>query len=73
MLIRPQGNSFAQYRTWVIINFLLATGIRALELRNLLIGDIDLKNGIVTLQHTKNRKARIIPIPSSLSNVTAGI
>ncbi len=69
LLIRPQGNSFAQYRTWVIINFLLATGIRALELRNLLIGDIDLKNGIVTLQHTKNRKARIIPIPSSLSNI----
>ena len=67
LLVRPKEDSFAQYRTWVIINLLLATGIRALELRNLLIGDIDLANGIITLQHTKNRKPRIIPIPSSLN------
>ncbi|MCH4239840.1 MAG: tyrosine-type recombinase/integrase [Oscillospiraceae bacterium] len=67
LLARPKEDSFAQYRTWVIINLLLATGIRALELRNLQIGDIDLANGIITLQHTKNRKPRIIPIPSSLS------
>ncbi|MGW8114891.1 tyrosine-type recombinase/integrase [Caproicibacterium sp. NSD3] len=67
LLVRPKEDSFAQYRTWVIINLLLATGIRALELRNLLISDIDLANGIITLQHTKNRKPRIIPIPSSLN------
>ncbi len=66
LLQRPIGNSFAQYRSWVIVNVLLATGIRALELRELLIGDIDLPNGILTLQHTKNRKSRIIPIPTSL-------
>jgi integrase/recombinase XerD len=67
LLEKPKVESFAQYRTWVIINLLLATGIRALELRELLIGDIDLNNGVITLQHTKNRKPRIIPIPSSLN------
>lgn len=67
LLQKPEVESFAQYRTWVIINLLLATGIRALELRDLQINDIDLINGVITLQHTKNRKARIIPIPSSLN------
>lgn len=66
LLTRPKNNSFAQYRTWVIINLLLASGIRAKELRELQIQDVDLDNAIINLRHTKNRKARIIPIPTSL-------
>lgn len=66
LLKRPKGDSFSQYRTWVIINLLLATGIRAMELRELLIKNVDLTNGILTLSHTKNKKARVIPIPTSL-------
>lgn len=66
LLKKPKGDSFAQYRTWVIVNLLLATGIRAKELRELLIKDVDLTNGILTLNHTKNKKARVIPIPTSL-------
>lgn len=66
LLKRPQNDSFAEYRNWVIINVLLATGIRAKELRELLIKDIDFDNSIISLTHTKNRKPRIIPMPSSL-------
>lgn len=66
LLKRPVSDSFAEYRDWVIINVLLATGIRAKELRELQIGDVDFDNGIINLTHTKNRKPRIIPIPSSL-------
>ncbi len=67
LLERPDTKSFAEYRSWVIINVLLATGIRAKELRELLIKDVDLDNGVINLTHTKNRKPRIIPIPSSLN------
>ncbi|TCT15685.1 integrase/recombinase XerD [Natranaerovirga pectinivora] len=66
LLKKPEGNSFAQYRTWVIINLLLATGIRAKELRELQIQDVNLDNAILSLNHTKNRKPRAIPIPTSL-------
>lgn len=66
LLKKPEGNSFAQYRTWVIVNLLLATGVRAKELRELRIMDVDVEEGILTLNHTKNRKPRAIPIPTSL-------
>lgn len=67
LLKRPDTGSFAVYRSWVIINLLLATGIRSQELRELQIQDIDMNMGVINLRHTKNRKPRIIPIPSSLS------
>lgn len=66
MLKKPKGNSFAEFRTWVIINMLLATGIRATELRELKIRNVDTINRVLSLEHTKNRKPRVIPIPSSL-------
>lgn len=66
LLKRPENPTFAVYRNWVLVNFLLATGIRAKELRELLIRDVDLVNGYISLSHTKNRKARMIPIPSTL-------
>ena len=66
LLKKPEGNSFAQYRTWVIINLLLATGVRAKELRELRIMDVDVVEAVLTLNHTKNRKPRAIPIPTSL-------
>lgn len=61
--------SFAEYRNWVIINFLLGTGVRARELRNIKMKDVDLDNDLISLQVTKNRKARYIPIPPTLNKV----
>lgn len=69
LLKRPDNNDFCDYRAWVIINTLLATGIRAGELRALRIKDVDFDNAVLNLNHTKNRKARIIPIPTSLYNI----
>lgn len=66
MLKKPEGNSFTEFRAWVIINMLLATGIRATELRELKIKNVDMENRVLNLEHTKNRKPRVIPIPSSL-------
>jgi len=69
LLKRPDNPTFAVYRNWVLVNFLLATGIRAKELRELLTKDLDLPNGYISLAHTKNRKARLIPIPSTLQAI----
>jgi integrase/recombinase XerD len=66
LLKRPDTNEFVDIRAWVIINTLISTGIRAKELRKLKISDINLDNGYMTLNYTKNKQARVIPISSTL-------
>jgi len=66
LLKRPKEKSFPTYRTWVIINTLISTGIRAKELRELKIKNIDLECGMISLEYTKNRSARIIPTSTTL-------
>lgn len=61
--------TFSCYKTWVFENYLLGTGNRistALEIR---IGDIDFRNGVVTLRRTKNRRQQIIPLSMTLSEI----
>ena len=69
LLKKPNKKSFAQYRTWVIINVLISTGIRAKELRKLLVSSVDLENRVICLPHTKNKKGRYLPISSTLNEV----
>lgn len=69
LLKKPKTESFAEYRNWVIINFLLGTGVRAKELREIRIEDVDFSNSLITLRHTKNRKPRIIPMSNTLFKV----
>lgn len=69
LLKRPKERSFPTYRTWVIINTLISTGIRAKELRELKIRNVDLEGGILYLDHTKNRTSRAIPLSSTLFNI----
>jgi integrase/recombinase XerD len=60
--------SFSEYRTWVIINFLVATGCRLRTVVNLKIKDVDFDNGLVTFQGdiTKSKKPQLLPLPQSL-------
>ena len=58
--------TFAEYRDWVIINFLLNCGSRAATVRAIQIQDVDLDWGIVFYRHTKNRKAQVIPLCSAM-------
>jgi integrase/recombinase XerD len=67
LLEKPQMSSFAEYRNWVIINFLMGTGIRALELRSIKIKDVDLTASMLLVSRTKNRRQRYIPISRSLN------
>lgn len=66
LLKRPESHTFIDIRAWVIINTLISTGIRAKELRELKISDINLDGGYITLNSTKNKQARVIPISSTL-------
>lgn len=59
-------STFAEYRDWVIINFLLNCGSRAATVRAIQIRDVDLDSGVVFYRHTKNRKAQVIPLCSPM-------
>ena len=61
--------SFAEYRNWVIVSFLLGTGCRASTLLNLQIGDLDLSAGTVFFRHMKARNQQIVPLSKALVRI----
>lgn len=60
---------FAEYQSWVMTNFLFATGVRQRSLNNIKIEDIDFDNNLITLKVTKNRKILILPMEKHLRNI----
>ena len=60
---------FHEYRNWVIVNYLLATGNRASTVINILISDLDLSVGMVRLTKTKNRKQMIVPLSQTMVKI----
>lgn len=69
MLKRPnvQTCSFAEYRTWVVINYILGTGNRLGNVRNVKIKELDFDNRTIFLSKTKNRKQYFIPMSDTLA------
>jgi len=61
--------TFAEFRNWVLINYLLGTGNRISTVCNVKIGDIDFSSEVIHLCKTKNRREQIIPLSSSLAKV----
>lgn len=61
--------NFAEYRTWVIINLLVNSGCRAATVRHIQIRDIDEGSHMIYARHTKNKKALVIPLCTSLITV----
>ncbi|WP_373205923.1 tyrosine-type recombinase/integrase [Clostridium tertium] len=61
--------SFSEYKAWVIINFLLSTGIRMNSLINIKIKDLDFDNEVVHVNVTKNRKPLIIPLNETIVKI----
>lgn len=58
--------SFAEYRNWVIINFLVNGGCRTQTILNIQIRDVDFDNNIVHFRHNKNRKVQVIPLCTTM-------
>lgn len=67
LLAKPTDDcDFAEYRNWIIVQMLIGTGIRASTLLNIQLKDISLSSRQLILAHTKNKKAQIIPLSSTL-------
>lgn len=67
LLAKPSDNcSFSEYRNWIIVQTLLATGIRASTLLNVQLKDVCLSSKHLILSHTKNKKAQILPLSTTL-------
>ena len=69
LLEKPRGDSYCEWRNWAIINWILATGNREKTVCNIKIGDINLQDGEILLQQTKNKKPQILPMSTELSFV----
>lgn len=71
LLKKPDTNkcTFVQYRNWVIVNFLLATGVRRNTLVNIIIDDLDLENDLIKLSTVKNRKQQLIPMGKAIKDI----
>lgn len=67
-LIEKPGKreGFTAWRTWAIVNWILGTGSRASTIVDVKMEDIDFREKMVRLRHTKNKKAQEIPLSSSL-------
>jgi len=60
---------FTEFRTWTMINFFVATGVRSRTLRNVQIQDLDFENDLIYLTTTKNRKDAVIPLGMNLKKI----
>jgi len=71
LIVKPQRKaSFVEFRTWAIVNWVLATGNRASTICSIKIKDLVFARREIILDgHTKNKKAQIIPMSSSLETV----
>lgn len=70
LLEKPRRNdSFVTWRTWAIVNWVLATGNRAATICDVKITDVNFNKKEISLRHTKNKKAQIIPLSGSLETV----
>lgn len=61
--------TFTEYKTWVLSNYLLATGNRLSSALNIQICDLDFNNQLIQVNKCKNRKAQIIPMSDTLSKI----
>lgn len=66
LLRRPHSNSWTEWRTWAIINYLVGTGNRASTVINLRVKDIDFENMTIFLTKLKNRRQQFVPLSPSL-------
>ena len=61
--------TFVEYRNWVLVNYLLATGNRESTVCSLKVQDIDFDSDTIHLTRTKNRREQLIPMSRTLRGV----
>ena len=60
---------FTEYKCWVMVNFLLSTGVRQNSLINIRINDVDFETDTIHVNVTKNRKPLLIPMNKDIRRV----
>lgn len=61
--------SFAHYRDWVLVNYLLGTGQRLNTVIHVKIQDVDLENNIIKLKVTKGKRQTLLPLSIHLNRI----
>ena len=69
LLARPKSNRWAEYRSWAMVNYLVATGNRARTIVNIKISDVNFDENTIHLRAMKNRHQQIIPLSPALKEV----
>ena len=63
---KPVKEDFINYRNWVMVQYLMATGNRIGSVLALNVEDIDFENNEIHIQYTKSRRPQIAALPSKL-------
>lgn len=71
LLVKPDIRSYSEYRNWVIINLLLATGARENTILNIKIGDVDLEEGYIIFNTTKAHKVVRLGLERKMQQILA--
>lgn len=71
LLKKPNVNdcSYADFRSWAIINVLVSTGMRRSSLLNIKLDDINWKDNIIRLNHTKNKQVHYVSMSNQLAKI----
>lgn len=66
---KMENCTFVEYRTWVMTNTFVGTGMRLSSLLNLKIEDVDFENYEFHLKKVKNRKQQLVPFSDVLAQI----
>lgn len=70
LLKKPKDDcSFAEYRSWVVINWVLATGNRISTVINMKIKDVDFEDNMINVNTQKSKKKTRIPLQTKLRKI----
>lgn len=69
LLVQPTSDDYCEWRTWAIINWILATANREKTVCSIRMCDLNIPDKEIILPHLKNKKAQIIPMSSELAIV----
>ena len=67
LLEKPRTDKYCEWRSWAVINWILATGNREMTICNIKIGDINIVDKEILIRRAKNKKTQIIPMSTELS------
>lgn len=70
LLVKPRvGDSYTQWRDWVAINIVYATGLRASTLCSLTLDCLNFEREEIIIPKQKNKKAGLLPLTPALATV----